>query len=172
MNANPADSKVRARVADEYGKLPLSFEPNVGQLSSRLSGAKFVSRGSGYTFFVNASDAMLRLRRHPRTKGNRAIHGHHAATSNDQVPATEAMVLDMKLVGADPSPNAVGVDPLPGKVNYLRGRDSSQWKIDVPTYSKVKLENVYRGIDLVYYGNHKQLEYDFVVAPGADPNQI
>ena len=168
--ANTPDAKLQAKVADEYGRLPLSFEPNVGQLNS--SDTKFVSRGRGYAFLVNANEAVLRLRRHPRHAASRGNRYRRPARSSDQIAATEAMVLDMRLVGANVAPKAVGVDELPGKVNYLKGRDRSEWKTDVSTYSKVKLENVYPGIDLVYYGNHQQLEYDFVVAPGADLKQI
>ena len=65
-----------------------------------------------------------------------------------------------------------GLDELPGKSNYFIGNDPAKWRTNVPTYAKVRYENVYPGIDLVYYGNQRQLEYDFVVAPGADPRAI
>jgi hypothetical protein len=63
-------------------------------------------------------------------------------------------------------------DELPGKINYLIGNDPAQWHTGVPTFSKVRYRNVYWGVDLVYYGNQRQLEYDFLVAPGADPQSI
>lgn len=78
----------------------------------------------------------------------------------------------MKLAGANRQPRISGLDELAGKNNYFLGNDPRQWKTDVPTYGKVKYEGVYRGVDLVYYGNQQQLEYDFIVAPGADPKQI
>jgi hypothetical protein len=78
----------------------------------------------------------------------------------------------MKLLGANPSPKMAGESALPGKVNYLIGKDPSKWRTNIPTFEKVRYEAVYPGIDLVYYGNQRQMEYDFVVAPGADPNQI
>jgi hypothetical protein len=78
----------------------------------------------------------------------------------------------MHLVGARPDATATGVDELPGKVNDLRGSDPAAWRRGIPTYGKVKYDGVYPGIDLVYYGRHGQLEYDFVVAPGADPRVI
>ena len=77
-----------------------------------------------------------------------------------------------KVVGANPASRAVGLDKQAGVSNYLIGNDPSQWHTDVPNYGKVSYEGVYRGIDLVYHGNQKQLEYDFVVAPGADPRTI
>ena len=78
----------------------------------------------------------------------------------------------MKLVGGNPNPQIKGLDELPGKVNYFRGKDPKQWQTNIPTYAKTKYEKVYPGIDLVYYGNQRQLEYDFIVAPGADPKAM
>ena len=78
----------------------------------------------------------------------------------------------MKLVSANRSPRVTGLDELPGKSNYFIGSDPAKWQTDVRTYAKVKYEGVYPGVDLVYYGNQRQLEYDFVVAPGADPKAI
>ena len=78
----------------------------------------------------------------------------------------------MKLVGANPQAKVDGLDELPGKSNYFVGNDPKKWRTNVANYAKVKYANVYPGVDLVYYGNQRQLEYDFVVQPGADPNQI
>jgi hypothetical protein len=85
--------------------------------------------------------------------------------------ATDAL-LRMKLVGANPNPRIVGMDELPGKSNYFIGNDPKKWRTNVPNYARVKYANVYPGVDLVYYGNQGRLEYDFVVAPGADPCAI
>jgi len=78
----------------------------------------------------------------------------------------------VKLVGANPKARASALEELPGKSNYFVGNDPSQWRTGLPTYAKVRYENIYPGIDLVYYGNQRQLEYDLVVAPGADPSAI
>jgi len=78
----------------------------------------------------------------------------------------------MKLVGANQAAKVTALEELPGKTNYFVGNDPKRWRTDVPTYGKVKYEGVYPGIDLIYYGNQRQLEYDFVVAPGADPKAI
>jgi len=78
----------------------------------------------------------------------------------------------MKLVGAQNSAPIAGLEELPGKVNYFKGNDPAKWRTGIPTYGKVKYSQVYPGVDLVYYGNQRQLEYDFVLAPGADPQQI
>ena len=81
-------------------------------------------------------------------------------------------VVRMRLVGGNAKGRVVGLDELPGRSNYFIGNDPKKWRTNVPSYAKVKYEGVYPGVDLVYYGNQRQLEYDFVVAPGADPNQI
>jgi hypothetical protein len=78
----------------------------------------------------------------------------------------------MSLVGAAPKPLVSGLDELPGKANYFVGNDPAKWRTNVPTYAKVHYRDVYPGIDLIYYGNQRQLEHDFVVAPGADPKKI
>ena len=133
--------------ANRYGDLPLSFEANQGQLDGQV---RFVSRGSGYSFFLTQAGAVLSFSR----------------------DAHADAVLRMQFAGASPSTRVEGLDPLPGKSNYFAGSDSSRWRTGVPTYSRVKYDDIYPGISLVYYGNQRQLEYDFVVAPGADPRQI
>jgi hypothetical protein len=70
------------------------------------------------------------------------------------------------------SPEIEGLDRLPGISNYFIGNDPKKWHTNIPNYSRVQYHNVYPGIDLVYYGNQGQLEYDLVVAPGADPRVI
>jgi hypothetical protein len=78
----------------------------------------------------------------------------------------------LQLLGSNPDPRVVGVEELLGKVNYFTGNEPRNWHTNIPTYAKVKYENVYPGVDLVYYGNQRQLEYDFIVAPGVDPSVI
>ncbi len=81
-------------------------------------------------------------------------------------------VLRMRLRNANPAAKVTGTDELAGTSNYFIGNDPAKWRTNVPTYGKVKYEGIYSGIDLVYYGNQRQLEYDFIVAPGADPRRI
>jgi hypothetical protein len=84
-------------------------------------------------------------------------------------------ILRMRLIGANARAAVSGADELPGKSNYFIGNDPKKWRTNVSNYSKVKYQNVYPGVDLVYYGNPSadgQLEYDFVVASGADPSAI
>jgi hypothetical protein len=81
-------------------------------------------------------------------------------------------VLRMKLVGANRNPQVEGLDELPGRSNYFIGNDPQRWHTNIPTYARVQYKDVYPGIDLIYYGNQRQLEYDFVVASEADPKAI
>jgi hypothetical protein len=85
----------------------------------------------------------------------------------------ENQVVRLRLVGAKRNAAVTGSDELPGKADYFIGNNPKKWRTNVPTYGKVRYHNVYPGVDLDYYGNQGgQLEYDFIVAPGADPNAI
>ena len=151
--ACPATAAREARVSETYGKLPLHFEANRGQTHEDV---RFLARGAGYSLYLTAGEAVLVL-----TKPN---------PDATQARATP-VVVRMSLVGAAPKPLVSGLDELPGKANYLIGKPA-KWRTNVPTYAKVHYREVYPGIDLVYYGNQRQLEYDFVIAPGVDPKKI
>jgi uncharacterized repeat protein (TIGR01451 family) len=129
----------------------LAFEQNQGQTSAEV---KFLSRGAGYTVFLTSADAVLALRR----------------TRPDSDPAET--VVRMKLRGALPAAQVTGRGELPGRTNYLIGRDPEKWHRGVTRFERVEYENVYPGVNLAYYGNQRQLEYDFIVSPGADPQRI
>jgi hypothetical protein len=79
--------------------------------------------------------------------------------------------VDISLVGGNRAPRLEALEPMPARTDYFVGR-REQWRTNVPSFAKVRYASVYPGIDLVYYGNQSQLEYDFVVAPGADPRSI
>src|SRR6185436_12668187 len=96
-----------------------------------------------------------------------ALRGTPAAAAEPR----EAVVR-MRLVGANQHPQLTGLEPLSGTSNYLIGDDARQWQRDVPNYARVKYADVYRGIDIVFYGNQRQVEYDILVAPQADPASI
>jgi len=140
------DDKTRTRAPEAYGKLPLSFEANHGQTAPQV---KFLSRGDGYNLFLTSDEAVLAMSK-----------GAHGAT------------LKIKLIGANNEPRLTGECELTGKSNYLLGADPSRWRTNIANYARVKYDEVYPGIDLVYYGAGRQLEYDFIVAAGADPHQI
>lgn len=139
-----------------YGRLPAHFEANRGQTGPHV---KFLARGSRYALFLTSTDAVLALTR-PQVKG--------APDRNDQ----RGSVLRMHFLGANPEPRVVGQEALSGKVNYFLGKDPASWRTNVPIYARVRYEDIYPDIDLVFYGTQRHLEYDFVVAPGADFRRI
>jgi hypothetical protein len=168
----------KAQIVENYGKLPLSFEANIGQADKSV---KFLSRGSGYGLYLTGNEAVLELQDSgvriqdsgPRAKPLGAVSGWQRTT--DHGLRTTDSFLRMKIVNANQDAAVTGADELPGKVNYFLGNDPAKWHTSVPTYAKVRYAGIYPGIDLVYYGNPSaggQLEYDFVVAPGADPGVI
>ena len=167
----------RDKISKNYGKLPMSFEANRGQTDGRVN---FLSRGPGYTLFLTGDQAVLALKKPAVAKPLltaalvAAVKGSEpAGLEKGARVATIDSVLRMKLAGANPNAQITGADELPGRTNYLIGNDPKNWHTNVPTYAQVKYANVYPGVDLVYYGNQSgQLEYDFVVAPGADPAAI
>src|SRR5207245_9060182 len=185
-----ADLTPNAHLLMGYGKLPLSFEANQGQTDQQV---KFLARGPGYTLSLTADSAVLALRNSANAKwpvakrksefqysqsdASSALWERPAnfqfPVSNSQTPATDAdprtlnAVLRMRLVGANSHARISGLEDLPGKSNYFIGNDPKKWRTNVPNYAKVKYKNIYPGVDLVYYGNHRQLEYDFIVRPGA-----
>ena len=158
------DTATRARLMKSYGRLPLSFEANHGQTDGKV---KFLSSSSGYNLFLTATEAVLSLHK-PQSK-DKAAQGSALHKADKSEPAT---VVAMKLVGANADPKITGTNQLPGKVNYFLGKDPKKWRTNIPTYGKVRYTNVYPGIDLIYYGNGRKLEYDFIVAPGAEPVSI
>jgi Ca2+-binding RTX toxin-like protein len=142
------DRWVPATVDEAFGKMPLFFEANAGQTDAEV---RYLSRGPGYNLYLTGTEAVLSL---------------------FQGDGRES-VLTIGLDGANPAPRVVGQNELGGQSNYFIGSDPSQWHTDIPLYAKVAYEDVYAGVDLVFYGTgQSQLEYDFLVSPGADPGQI
>ncbi|HYJ03789.1 MAG TPA: SBBP repeat-containing protein [Chthoniobacterales bacterium] len=171
----------QARLA--LGALPLSFEMNRGQFDPQV---QFVSRGTGYKAFLTQSETVFVLRKPGTTSAatnslekirgaTRAARAAEIARLKQAQAAERAAskaVVRMSLVGGNSNARMAGMEEMPGKINYFRGKDEQKWVKDVPTYRRVVQAGVYPGIDLVYYTNGSELEYDLVVAPGADPNQI
>lgn len=141
-NAKPAKAALLA--------VPLSFEANQGQTDSQV---KFLSHGDGYSLFLTSNEVVFTLR---------TLAGVKAPPS----------VFRMELLGAERNAQVSGADKLPGAANYFIGNDPKKWRSGISAYGKVRYRGIYPGVDAVFYGSQRQLEYDFVVAPGADPKQI
>ena len=131
-----------AKPQSSFGALPLTFEVNQGQIDAEV---KFVSRFAGRTIFLGSTNAVL-------FSGNSALR--------------------IRLLGTSPDASPLALVPVAGRVSYLIGDDSKNWHTNIPLYSRIKYAQIYPGIDLIYYGNQRRLECDFVVAPKADPKTI
>ena len=145
-----------------YGKLPLTFEVNRGQSSPQV---KFISRGPGYRAYLTANGMSLALR---ASRPAESTNDSKVARTN----SVKRTAIQFRLIGAAQNPMTVGEQAQTARVNYFIGNDPAKWHRNIPTFAQIRYKSVYPGIDLVYYGNQRQLEYDFVVAAKADPQQI
>jgi hypothetical protein len=146
-------------VIEAYGKLPLSFEANQGQADERV---RFLCRGGGYRMFLTSDEAVLLLRKPNPSSGD----------TEDKAVHPRAEVLRIKWEGTNQDSKIEGLEKLEGKSHYFLGNDRDRWKTHIASYRKVRYQNFYPGIDLIYYGNQRQLEYDLVVTPKGDPDAI
>ena len=173
-----ADSKITAKfspqvpgevrnnaILDAYGKLPLSFEQNSGQTDPRV---RFLAHGGGYTLFLTDREATLRLDFIDKTSANPL----ERPTVPDSSKKTRSLAVRFALAQSNPHPKVHGLEIQPGHSNYFVGNDPAKWHRNIPQFSQVKYDGVYPGVDLVYYGNQGRLESDYIVAPGADAQQI
>jgi hypothetical protein len=149
--SSPAAEIAKAKVRQTYGKLPMSFEENRGQTDRRV---KFLSQGQGYSMFLTSSGVVLRL----QSSASPGSTGKHAA-------------IGMGFSGAR-FPSVAGEDQQTAKSSYFVGNDPAKWVTGAANYARVRYRQLYPGVDLVFYGNQRQLEYDLIVAPGADPRVI
>jgi hypothetical protein len=153
----------KTEILESYANLPLHFEANLGQADPRVS---FLSRGSAYDLFLTSTEAVFSFKKLASNDiGNTPVPKRNSASAN---PA----VMRMKLIGANQAAKHVGLSKLVTKTNYFIGNNPQKWRTNISTYAKVQQHDVYPGVDLVYYGNQQQLEYDFVVSPGADYDAI
>lgn len=146
---------VSAQAREAFAKRPISFEPNHGQTDACV---RFLARGHGYTLFLMPTEAVFSLRASGADR--------KGPTLNDRA------VVRIAFIGANPDARMDALEKLPATVNYFIGNDPARWHAGVPTYGKVTYSGLYPGVDLVYYALQERLEFDFIVAPGADPGTI
>jgi hypothetical protein len=167
------DVAITPQIREAYGRLPLSFEANVGQTDPQV---QFLSRGSGYSLFLTATGAVISLGQ-PVSNADATARGREEVPTPSAAPAgrpktSQGVAVRMQFVGSNPRAPVAGMNRLPGNVNYMVGKDPAQWRTGIHTYAKVTYSDVYPDVDVVYYGRQRQLEYDFVVRPGGDPALI
>jgi len=154
------------KIVERPDKLLLSFEVNQGQTDAHV---KYLSRGAGYSLFFTANETVLTLQPASATSPMQAER-QPKPSIGDRLPTSA--VLRMKLLDGNPKAEISGQDELSGKSNYFIGNDRRKWHTNVQQYAKVRCTDVYPGIDLVYYGHQRELEYDFVLHPGVNPRTI
>ncbi len=150
--------RAKPSVVHTYRNLPLHFEVNRGQANAQV---RFIVRGYGYSLFLTPTEAVWVLR-----NSATLAEGTHARPT--QPAGSTSTVLRMSFAGANPVPRVVGQGTLHGKSHYFVSKNPDRWRTNIPHYAKIRYEKVYPGIDLVFYGNQRTLEYDFIVSPGAD----
>ena len=171
LGAKPSQtSKPSAEeIGAQYGRLPLSFKANLGQTAPEV---QFVSQGAGYELFLTRQDAVLALQSSRQVQAPRLNRASNVKALREAQRAQKTSVLRLHFDGSNSTAEVSGVNRLPGRTDYFIGRDPKNWHTEVPSYSRVAYQGIYSGVDAVFYGNQRQLEYDFIVAPGADPKQI
>src|SRR5580658_663237 len=168
--ATPA---ARARIQAAYAALPLAFEQNVGQTDGQV---KYMAQANSYTLFLTADDAVFSLRsrtaegRLPARRRRDTLRAKNLPQRNTGKDSTA--VVRMQFAGANSPAKVAASGQLPGKANYFVGNDPSKWHSDVARYARVSYEDVYPGVNLAFHGVERQLEFDFVVAPNANPTPI
>jgi hypothetical protein len=164
------------QIAQRLDNLPVSFEENVGQFDDPVD---FVARADGYTAFLTPSAAVFAIQGSGvRDQGSESVG--QVANLPDRPEAgwkpapqtASGVAVYMNIVGGNPAARPSARDQLPGITNYFIGNDPANWRTNISSYARVTYDDVYPGIDLVYYGNNGQLEYDFLVSPGVDPSDI
>ena len=154
-----------APVLATFGNPPLYFEADCDQSGTARS---FLARGSGCSFFVAPTEAALTLAKFDLSPASSPRERGGARPGR----ITQTRTLRFEFVRANSHARISGNGELPGKVNYLIGSDPARWRVGLPLFARVRVENIYPGVDLVYYGNQQRLEYDFVVSPHSDPGAI
>jgi len=166
-SAGVSDRLTRLRVSEIYGKIPLSFEENQGQVAPPV---KFLARGGSYALFFSPDEVAISLRGGaPQTELEKdALSRRPVRTRTAEPP----QFVRMRFPDANQTPQILGLQKLPSQTNYFIGSDPAKWRTGVANYARVQYRNVYPGVDVVFYGTERQLEYDLVLAPGVDPSVI
>jgi len=163
----------RGRVQASMGKLPLAFEANQGQSDPQV---KYMARGNGYTVFLTANETVFALQSSSRASTTDAASkpGFSSRGLQQYQPEKKnvSAAIHMRVLGGNAHPQIAAGSQLPGVSNYFIGNDRSQWHSNVPQFARVSYRDVYPGVNLAFYGVQKQLEFDFIVAPGASAAPI
>ena len=169
----------RARVRAHLDALPLAFEANQGQLNPQV---KYMARGDGYKLLLTKSRAVITV---AASRGNSEVremmlHKRLGAARtkallkkrSHAVKRPSSVALNMNFLGANHDAQLVAQEQQSGRVNYFTGKDPRNWHSNIPLFGQVEYRGLYRGVDLDFLGEARQIEFNYVVHPGADPSQI
>ncbi len=153
----------RGRIRANMEALPLAFEANQGQLAPQV---KYAARGNGYSVFLTADDAVFAI------SSAKQPQASSAGSRPRRTRNLQSAAIDMRLIGRNSKPDVVASNELAGVANYYLGSDPNNWHAGVKQYSSVSYREVYPGVTMVFHGAQRQLEFDFVISPGADAKRI
>ena len=162
------NAEQQGRIRASMNALPLGFEANQGQTDQQV---KYTARGNGYAVFLTEKETVFALTSgQPSSKVSRGSLGAKSQTQSAET--TKSAAIDMRLLGGNPKPQISAGAELPGTINYYTGSNPKNWRTGVKQYASVAYRDVYPGVNMVFHGEQRQLEFDFVVAPGADAKAI
>jgi hypothetical protein len=185
---NHFNNKIKAKVQENYNELPLYFIQNNGQIDASVEfyGKQkeqitlFTKRGIYLVACQTAKDS-----KQERTEPYSVNHlpkvqraaSHQDSESGLFIPQSEifhsqSSIIKLLPLNANKELRIIAEDRVEGKVNYLIGNDPKKWKTDIPKYKTVVYKEVYKDVDIKFYGNNQQMEYDIIIKPGGDPSRV
>ncbi|MEE8574950.1 MAG: SBBP repeat-containing protein, partial [Thermodesulfobacteriota bacterium] len=163
------DPAANAKETKAYGKLPLYFIKNDGQVDEKVEYYVKGAGGGGYTIYFTHEGVFFSLY---QTEKPELKPGELKDAAPEKTEITKSEFFNLSLVDSNKKAKIIGEKEQAGKVNYFVGSDKSKWRSNVPTFAAVLYEEVYKGIDVRFYGKGRLLEYDVIVKPGADPDKV
>jgi len=160
----------KASLVKTYGKLPLYFIENRGQVDGAV---RFYEKGGGHATFFTTDGVVISLTKtdkksYEKSSFNKDILGPETKEQEEHTTG----VVSLSFVGANKAPRVVADEKQAGRVNYFVGNDKTKWRTNIPTYGAVTYKEVYRNIDVRFYGNNQKLEHDVIVRPGGDVSKV
>ena len=167
----------KARLLENFAQIPLAFTENLGQhdsqvrFTTRVNGVQHFFTANGFTSLLSKETAAS-VNKRKQAALNSDPESGQAVPFLEPLPEVEYYAVKFEFLNARENPDVVGEDRLPWNNNYFKGNDPGAWKTGVLNYKKIRVKNLYDGIDLLYYGSENQVEYDLIVAPFTDPQQL
>jgi len=155
----------KARVMNSYGRLPLYFIENRGQVDGQV---RFFEKGSGHSTFFTSDGVVLSLTKRENASNKTSFDGLIKGITGGGPLKVTTEAVSLSFVGANEKARIVAGKKQGGHVNYFVGNDKTKWHSNIPTYGTVTYKDVYRNIDIQFYGNNKNMEHDVIVRPGGD----